>query len=441
MLRHLSSSLLIILAAIFASSCSDERQSAAILDAIPAEATAVSFVNLPRAAQAGIDLSQYPSLSACRGMDIVALVSFADGQTIAIAEAPGPDSIAASGFAPADAAGGSFQAYSGPDGRSMIVNPSKGLAYISSLSAVRAVERVGEIADAASARSMSSFKGIENFIGKASADAPLYGVVARRSIGGYSPDPKEPQSEQWVTFSASGDAREAALTASLIEGSGEPVEIKGLQTIDTDFLRYMPSSINVALAAGLTPEMDWDAAFSMLTLLPTGDVARNMAIILPYLKELNGTMAVGMSLSPESDGAMTAFAMARLSRDNIDELIGKVTSLASLADIPVSSSGAMTQLTIPGFGPLFMGELDGNLAVATFPLAAGQSNELTPVFQGHDAAASISVPADSRFMGYSLPDQDGSARMALDGSTLSLRLSLGEGRYKAFPVIFDKIIK
>lgn len=442
MTRHFLSTAVILLTLLAGASCSSEHKSAAILDAIPAEATSVRFVNIPLAAKAGVDLSGYPDLYACKGMDIVAITTFDDGSRIIIGDSPVADSIAASGFKPAGSSETSYQAFSNDDGRSLIVNTGKSTAYLTSLPPVRALEQVKQIEKDADKSSMSSFKGISNFVEKAADDSPLYGAIARRTFGNYTPDPKEPQSEQWLTFSSSGDATEAHVTASLMEGSGKPVEIKGLQTIDTDFLRYLPASFNIVCAVGLTPEMDWDAAFSMLSLLPPGEFSSNMAMIMPYLKDLDGTLAMGMAMSPDNSGSYTAFAMARLDRDKINELIDKASALAAMAGLSVTdASGTMKMIAMPGLGNLYFGELDGNLAVSTFPLEAGQSNELTPVFQGHDAAALINIPADTSIFGSESFHQDGRVQMSLDGPEATLRLSLGEGEHSAFDTFFSMIVR
>lgn len=442
MTRHFPSTVVILMTLLIGISCSSEHKSAAILDAIPAEAASIRFVNIPLAAKAGVDMSAYPNINSCKGMDIIAITSFGDGSKIIIGDSPVADSIAASGFIPVESSDASYQSFANEDGRSLIVNTEKSLAYLTSLPPVRALEHVKKMEKDADRSSMSSFKGIANYVEKAADDSPVYGAVARRTFGNYSPDTKAPQTEQWLTFSSSGDASEAHVTATLMEGSGKPVEIKGLQTIDTDFLRYLPASFNIVCAVGLKPEMDWDAALSMLSLLPPGEFSSNMAMIMPYLKDLDGTLAMGMAMSPDKSGSYTAFVMARLDRDKINELIDKASALAAMAGISVTeASGDMKIITVPGLGNLYFGELDGNLAISTFPLEAGQSNELTPVFQGHDAAAVVYIPANTSVFGTGSFDRDGRAQLALDGPEATLRLSLAEGEHTAFETFFSMIVR
>ncbi|MCM1029784.1 MAG: hypothetical protein NC342_09285 [Pseudoflavonifractor sp.] len=410
--------LLLLFSLLLSASCSRQQQASRILDAIPAEATSVNFLDIPLLKKHGINPSSLSSFPSCRGIDKFASVAFADGSQVIIAKLPHADSIAASDLKPIDAISDdkNISCYASTDGKVMVVDADLAMAYFLSLPPSRALARVKELQAAATRASMSLFMGVASFVDRVSASSPCFGVVARRSLGGYSPNPDEPEDEQWLAYSASGEGNSASISLSLIEGSGKQVEIKGLQEINTDFLRYFSGQMELVCAIGLTPEMDWDAALAMVSLFPSRSLAQYIAIIKPYLKSVNGTVALAANNLYSTDNPRFLL-MAHLDRDKIDRFMAQAGSLAAMAGASLKQADKSTAMVdIPSIGRVYLGQVDDNLVISSFEPIPDGHNSYAPAIEGHDAAAIVSISDDSPL------GQPFTAEMAVDNSSATLKL-------------------
>lgn len=443
-MKHIYLPILTLVAAATAlfSSCSSQTEERRLLDAIPADATSVVVVNLERATAAGISRPFLPVNSA-KGS--AAIVTLPDGHRFTIAEAPVTDSLAARGFAASGAAEGALASYTDPQGLSAVVDSKSGLVYYMAMSAPRAEERVGEIAASAAKSNFTSIMGLAEYFDQKSAEAVAYGAASRSAFGASTSSNGDPQAGEWLAFSASEESGVADIAMKLIYGSGKPVEIKGLQTISPDFLRYVPANMNVVAAAGLTPDIDWDAAASMVSIIADRTTAGYIAAASPYLKSINGTVAIAVGAdNPSSATAadMRFFAMARMDRDKINDFIRQAGILASMAGAGVESvSESMARLTLPSGSGLpeavYLGEVDGNLVIASYLPDGKAENPFASPMEGHDASAVVSFPAGA-LPAARFPSAHGlDVKFALDGSEAHARVSFPGSDRSPLAVIWE----
>lgn len=398
---YASIAVLVAVAAGLLSSCSS-RSEHHLLDAIPSDASAVAFVDLDRASHDGVDISGLRGFAGIATTGTVAAVTLADGTTLTLTDAPAPDSLAARGYKPSGEPQGEFTAYTDPDGMTAVVNAKSGVAYFMPFSAPRALERATTIAEAAAKLSFASNKGLADIFEQKSRESVAYGAVSRNlmALNSRSSVPANPQDAEWIAFSVKQESGVADIAAQLVEGSGNPVVIQGLRTIDTDFLRYVPEGMNMVAAAGLTPDIDWDAAAALVSLVADRSTAGYIALATPYLKGIDGTVAVAASVDPEAESMADAriFAMAHMDRSKISDLRKQASMLAQMAGAKVEDiSESMTAIALPAEAgmpsQLYIGEIDGYLAIATYPLDGKAENSFAPVVSGHEAAAAVSFPA------------------------------------------------
>lgn len=397
---YASIALLVAVAAGMLSSCSS-RSEHHLLDAIPSDATAVAFVNLDRASHDGVVISELGGFAGIASTGTVAAVTLADGTTLTLTDAPAPDSLAAHGYQAAGEPQGELTTYTDADGMTAVVNAKSDIAYFMPCSATRALERVATIAEAASKLSFASNKGLADVFEQKSREAVVYGALSRNliAVNSRSSAPVNPQNAEWIAFAVKQESGVADIAAQLVEGSGEPVGIKGLRTIDTDFLRYVPEGMNMVAAAGLTPEIDWDAAAALVSLVADRSTAGYIALATPYLKGIDGTVAVAASIDPKAPSMADAriFAMAHMDRSKIADLQKQASILARMAGAQVDDiSESMTAITLPADAgmpsKLYIGEVDGYLAIATYPLDGKAENSFAPIVTGHEAAAAVNFP-------------------------------------------------
>lgn len=398
---YASIAVLVAVVAGLLSSCSSNSEHH-LLEAIPSDAAAVAFIDLDRASHDGVDLYRLHSFAGVATTGTIAAVTLADGTTLSITDAPAPDSLAARGYKPSGEPQGDLTAYTDAEGMTAVVNTKSNIAYFMPCSAPRALERVTTIAEASAKLSFASNKGLADIFEQKSRVAVAYGAVSRNlmATNSRSSVPSNPQDAEWIAFSVKQENDVADIEAQLVEGSGTPVDIQGLRTIDNDFLRYVPEGMNVVAAAGLTPDIDWDAAAALVSLIADRTTAGYIALATPYLKGIDGTVAVAASVDLKAPSMTDAriFAMAHMDRTKIADIMKQASMLAQMAGSQVDNiSESMTAITLPDEAgmpsKLYIGEIDGYLAIATYPLDGKSENSLAPVVSGHEAAAVVNFPA------------------------------------------------
>lgn len=436
--------LLALTGAAMLGSCSS-RQGDKILNAIPADAVSVSVVDLDRLA----DLGETPSrLMLTRHLipvttGVAANAVMPDGTTIGVAPATAPDSLSAAGFKAAEAEG-DLTPWTDADGLTVVVDSRKGIAYTTAMSGPRALQLATEIGEAAAKLPLSSLKGIaDRFDVDANSGAPLYGAVSRTLFAPSSASSSDPQAAQWLAYAISEEGEYASVDVMLMEGSGKPVEIKGLQTVAPDFLRYVPADMNVVVAAGLTPEIDWDAAGALVAMVADKELYTYIAAAEPYLKSIDGTVAIAFGVDKDAPGTPSGFfAMARMERSKIQDFVKQAGMLAAMAGADFQPLGDnMARLSLPAIAgvpsEMYMGEVDGCLVISTFLPDGKASNSFAPAMEGHDAAAVVRFAPGAFPATRSQVDFGVDLNVSLDGSQARARIAFPGSDRKPLAVLAD----
>lgn len=433
-MRRLSiPSFLALFLAALCTACSGSDNAVDILDAVPVDARTVGIFDFDHLQKSGVNLSQEQAIRNLTPLrsGVSACVTLNDGSSFGILLNPSPDSLSAIGFKPAEPEG-SLTPWTNEDGMTVVLNAKSSFAYAFPLSAPRALELSQTLVDATNKESFASNHGLKEYIRKAAgSDAFIYGMTA------IAPASSNPQSGRWLAFNALDDhSKEIVVRASLLEGSGKPIEIDGMQEISTDFLRYIPDSMNIVAAAGLTPDIDWDAATAFLSLISDRSTASAIAFIKPYLKKIDGTIAVALNF-PENSyiqslADLRIFAMAHIDPKERQDIIDQIMRLALLSGLQglnptIDEKTNTIRLTIPAPDPafLYIGEVDGYLYLASWPIKPDANNSYAPAFEGHDAAAIVNIIADRSFRSLGIPEgKQINMTFALDDGQATLRLSL-----------------
>lgn len=233
----------------------------------------------------------------------------------------------------------------------------------------------------------------------------------------------------WSLIGINVDGKRLVADVSMVKGTGEDIAVEGMQPVNPAVLSYVPSSCSMAFAAGLTPRFNWD----FLKLLATvgGDFQTRAAIdvAVPFLSSIDGTVLA--AAAPANEEAFSDpdpsnwnfIIMAHLSQEKIDQLLGMVRTMMFTSGVSprVDKDGIMV---VPQYGMnLYMGNVDGYFAVATFPFDNNRDNSLAPVFGGKEAAAVFSLPSVS-LLSPSAPSWGLDVKAQFDGSKGQVELSL-----------------
>lgn len=433
-------------AALFAS-CSSEA-SHPLMESIPADATGVTIYNLDKLKDEGVEFTPvklarnyFPFATG-----IAASAQMPDGITMSVIPAPTADALSQAGFT-ASSADGDFTPYTNADGLTVVVDSKAQIAYGIPMDAQRALERAKQTAAAASEKSLASALGLVNlFEQDAQGGAAIYGAYSSKLVGITGTDSNEDiQDAEWLAFSVKQESDVADLTVKNVKGSGKPVEIKGLQTIQPDFLRYVPEDMNVVAAVGLTPEINWDAAARLMGLVADRSTSGYFAAVMPYLRSIDGTVAIAVGM-PADDSAGLAggrfLAMAHMERSKINDVIAQATNLAKIAGAATQKvSDNITLITLPQlYGlplSLYFGEVDGYLVISSSLPDGKAQNSYASTMKGHEASAVVDI-APGQMSNAKLPDGAGlKIRFTLDSNEAHAHISFPGAKQTPLAIFFN----
>lgn len=145
------------------------------------------------------------------------------------------------------------------------------------------------------------------------------------------------------------------------DGTKSPFE-NYVGEIDSEFVKYMIPTDIFAGAFAINPDMDWNEYSKEMNKLMAGsrELTFAMATALPYLKMLGGTIAFagGPTAGAESYENPTLanwsfFAMVQMKNESdISTLLLQLQSLATMANVPITSTENGFTISIPYQGVL-----------------------------------------------------------------------------------------
>lgn len=379
------------------SSCSGDRGK--VLDLLPADTRAVAVVNVDELAKEAGSAGSMAMLGSLSEDGRVTFVSSSSAKQYSVVIPKDMESVRAtladSGYT--SVSDGDYEVYSRSN-RSAIVLANDGSGAWETGEARPAEFVKTQHAESAQA-SMSALKGVAEYI--ESEKGIVTGAVSQRAMGAGTAK----EGESWYCFNGKQESGVLGVAFSIMEQSGKPVKIKGLKRVDTDFLRYVNGGTGVVGAVGLTPELDWDAAGRMATSLAGTEASRYIPALLPYLKSIDGTVAVAVSpKDPENlrswndPEQWNLLLMARMPQERVDEALRTVGVLATMAGAKTvaDDKSGITRIEMGGI-QLYAGNVDGNFAISTTPLDGKGENDLTTTFEGKNGGVVANVPAELVF--------------------------------------------
>lgn len=183
----------------------------------------------------------------------------------------------------------------------------------------------------------------------------------------------------------------------LMQSTGRTIKPKGMQNINPALLAYIPENFNLVVAAGLTPEFDWEPLRKVIMMVGGFQTAAFMSVVNPYLESIDGTILLATS---PSDPAMLAegdatewdfIAMVHMPQAKINALTDMIKNMFVTAGMTptVTPEGL---IAVPQYGKtMYIGNVDGYLGISTIGFDNTRNNSLAPTFVNKDMAASLSL--------------------------------------------------
>lgn len=173
-----------------------------------------------------------------------------------------------------------------------------------------------------------------------------------------------------------------------------------IDLLDTDFLRYVPGNSCLVAAAGHVHDLDRVA--QLLALVPDAEFARVASVMLPYLKEIDGTTAVAVNPAASAEnlkqnmlGAWDVTAITHLPQKTTDNLLSTGMLYARAGGMNVKNTDNGFSFRIDNDVNVSVETHDGYLMASTREISGDCSNSFTQVFEGKRGGLVIDVPMNS----------------------------------------------
>lgn len=289
-----------------------------------------------------------------------------------------------------------FDVYAGAD--SLVWLVSENQAWFST-KGVSVAKTLAEILKKASSENYSELRGVAEYL-TTSSDMVAYAM-------------KMPTDSKFLCGKADTEGNVLSIQSVNMESDGKVLKVPELSEINTDFLRYVPGSYNVAFAVGLN-NVDWDSASEYLSLVNNTTARMVLATIMPYLKKIDGTVSFAAKIDKEEGFSnvenIDAIAMVHMPQKSIDEIVTLLNrSFKSSKEEP---KDGIVEMKLSDGLTLYAGNVDGYFGLSTQPFNSNESNSLATTFQGKTAALCVEMPEGSKL---------------LNGQPYGFKLTIGAG--------------
>ncbi len=252
------------------------------------------------------------------------------------------------------------------------------------------VKKVKNISESAADASIMSLDGILDFL-RGSNIANIAIAKTGMMLG--------TQTDSWTCIDVDIESNILAANIVNMEADGKVIPVETLQTINTDFLRYVPSDFTLAFAAGLTDDINWNSAATTATMVGGYRLRGFFDTLIPFLKQIDGTVSFAAGArtpdvwyNPTLNNAGFIF-MAHMPQDAVDDALRTIAQFAGQAGISVTTEQPSGQLVANINGAtLRAGNVDGCLTLANIPIEPTHSNSLNTDFLSKKAALSFTIP-------------------------------------------------
>ena len=393
-------------------SCSGSND---VLDVIPADVNVVATVNVERlCSEGGIDLNEggafkagvlpgepdedVAGVLAClakvkgAGADVEHVVLATSGKTtFAVCDVKDAEAVRT-------AIGGEWESSNGMEqrtaGHHCLVTDGKRLWCVMNsgdgAGVVAGVTKRAKEMPVSKLNGLVELLGRDNLVNLAAADGFM-----TLTTGGGSNTSIAAEDRTWATACVKSGAgpEELVIDWSRMQSTGRQIAAEGMQEINPAVLGYVPGEFNCVVAAGLTQGFDWTSLKTIVSLIGGYQASAFMATVAPYLESIDGTVMLATGPTLNDGGLLDRdfIVMAHLPQDRVNQLMGMIRGMAAMSNIPVTdvSEGVMA---VPQYGKMmYIGNVEGYLAISTVGFNGGRQNELAPLFVNKDLGVHLAV--------------------------------------------------
>lgn len=203
--------------------------------------------------------------------------------------------------------------------------------------------------------------------------------------------------DTWIVGDVTMENSNGLLTMQLMRADGKIIPVTMLKSINTDFLRYVPGDFNFVAAMGVAKPDEVAALAQMLGRAMTFRERGIIESLIPFLQRVTGTVSVAAKLDSatanDAFGRPDLIIMAAMSQDDVNSSVNQLLTMARSMGATISDAGeGMSLLSAPGM-KVYVGSVDGQLALGTVPFDDTRNNSLNDAFLSRNAALRFDIPA------------------------------------------------
>lgn len=239
---------------------------------------------------------------------------------------------------------------------------------------------IDKILEKASKSSIAAIKTVTDFLGGEG--------MMRLCVSSSVLKSKRLGADGWMCATISSGDNTLTTEIYAIKADGARVDFSGgeIKPIDASFLRYVPQSAIAVAAVGVTSQFDWDRHSGTINDLLDLGIKERLALnlLLPYLKSIDGTVAVALSQPDDlaaslDDAAAWHYLLGvQIASDNAAELKSIVAD--NLPEVNVSI-------------------VDGWLILSNRVISqSASSSQFEEVLSGSEVAVAAHLPAGNRLL-------------------------------------------
>ncbi|MCM1337897.1 MAG: hypothetical protein NC187_09025 [Candidatus Amulumruptor caecigallinarius] len=239
----------------------------------------------------------------------------------------------------------------------------------------------------ASDRPFSAMHGLTQYLGSANA----LGIIINPIAFGIQAE------DTWLAGNLTLENANALLAMQLMQADGKIIPVTMLKAINTDFLRYVPGDFNFAAAMGVAKPEDVARVAQVIGHMLTFRERGIIESLTPFLQRVTGTVSVAARLddtaADDDFSRPDLMIMAAMSQEDVNASVQQLLAMASGMGASVSDAGAgMHLISAPGM-KVYIGSVDGQLALSTVPMENTRNNSLNDSFLSRNAALRFDMPA------------------------------------------------
>lgn len=200
-----------------------------------------------------------------------------------------------------------------------------------------------------------------------------------------------------------------------------------LTKISPAFLDYAGNNTIFAAAVGIKDGQKWEQALQEAATMLNGSQAQVINMILPYIKEIDGTLSITLAandINSIKQGNFEMAIMAETAGGAAQSLVDKFDSTITGMGAQGKKEGNMTVYKISDDMTVFTGVVAGRACISNYsPTGKNGASAMKSTFDGKQCAAQLNLPALNSFDG-ALPPYPAEMKMTYDDAKCNITFKL-----------------